>query len=196
MENTMEMMKGLLVKEEVEMTLEEVAEQYKITKSPTLLAAAFYNMYGLTNQVANKFWGVDKAEISSKSLITIDKALLQYEPGKAKFTTYYSVVLNNALRTHTQYLNTNARKTIHTAISQTELQESGFDIVYKGNDTYYNEIIANVQLDSNHLEYCKLLNAGYTNAEIVGKLKVSKMTLSNWRKVIQEKLCEQGLQFV
>ena len=192
---TLNMLSTLIIEETRDMTLEEIAKAYRENLNPSLLALAFEKTYKLIIYVSRNYYGLTNEDIASFALEKLDFSLQTYKIGQANFTTYFTTVLMNKFREETEALNTQKRKAIFFSDSYETMVENGYDLVAC---TIEDDIVYSLEeynLSVRELEYCNLIIADYSNAEISAKLGVSVMTLSNMRKKLREKLMPLALGF-
>lgn len=192
---TLNMLSTLIIEDTRDMSLEQIAEAYRESLNPSLLALAFEKTYKLIINISAKYYGLTDEDIASFSLEKLDFSLQTYKIGQANFTTYFTTVLMNKFREETEALNTQKRKAIFFSDSYETMVENGYDLVAC---TVEEDIVYSLEeynLSVRELEYCNLIIADYSNAEISAKLGVSVMTLSNMRKKLREKLMPLALEF-
>jgi len=192
---TLNMLSTLIIKDTRDMSLEQIAEAYRESLNPSLLALAFEKTYKLIIHVSTKYYGLTNEDIASFALEKLDFSLQAYKIGQANFTTYFTTVLMNKFREETEALNTQKRKAIFFSDSYETMVENGYDLVAC---TIEDDIVYSLEeynLSVRELEYCNLIIADYSNAEISAKLGVSVMTLSNMRKKLREKLIPLILEY-
>lgn len=192
---TLNTLSTLIIEDNRDMTLEQIAEAYRESLNPSLLALAFEKTFKLIIHVSAKYYGLTNEDIASFALEKLDFSLQTYKIGQANFTTYYTTVLMNKFREETEALNTQKRKAIFFSDSYETMVENGYDLVAC---TIEDDIVYSLEeynLSVRELEYCNLIIADYSNAEISAKLGVSVMTLSNMRKKLREKLMPLALEF-
>jgi len=192
---TLNTLSPLIIEDNRDMTLEQIAEAYRESLNPSLLALAFEKTFKLIIHVSAKYYGLTNEDIASFALEKLDFSLQTYKIGQANFTTYYTTVLMNKFREETEALNTQKRKAIFFSDSYETMVENGYDLVAC---TVEEDIVYSLEeynLSVRELEYCNLIIADYSNAEISAKLGVSVMTLSNMRKKLREKLMPLALEF-
>ncbi|MDD2287219.1 MAG: LuxR C-terminal-related transcriptional regulator [Bacteroidales bacterium] len=192
---TLNTLSPLIIEDNRDMTLEQIAEAYRESLNPSLLALAFEKVFKLIIHVSTKYYGLTNEDIASFALEKLDFSLQTYKIGQANFTTYFTTVLMNKFREETEALNTQKRKAIFFSDSYETMVENGYDLVAC---TVEEDIVYSLEeynLSVRELEYCNLIIADYSNAEISAKLGVSVMTLSNMRKKLREKLMPLALEF-
>lgn len=192
---TLNTLSPLIIEDNRDMTLEQIAEAYRESLNPSLLALAFEKVFKLIIHVSTKYYGLTNEDIASFALEKLDFSLQTYKIGQANFTTYFTTVLMNKFREETEALNTQKRKAIFFSDSYETMVENGYDLVAC---TVEEDIVYSLEeynLSVRELEYCNLIIADYSNAEISAKLGVSVTTLSNMRKKLREKLMPLALEF-
>lgn len=192
---TLNMLSTLIIEDTRDMSLEQIAEAYRESLNPSLLALAFEKTYKLIINISAKYYGLTDEDIASFSLEKLDICLQTYKSGQVNFSTYFTTVLMNKFREETEALNTQKRKALFFSDSYEVMVENGFDLVAC---TVEEDIVYSLEeynLSVRELEYCNLIIADYSNAEISAKLGVSVMTLSNMRKKLREKLMPLALEF-
>ena len=192
---TLNTLSTLIIEDNRDMTLEQIAEAYRESLNPSLLALAFEKTFKLIIHVSAKYYGLTNEDIASFALEKLDFSLQTYKIGQANFTTYFTTVLMNKFKEETEALNTQKRKAIFFSDSYETMVENGYDLVAC---TIEDDIVYSLEeynLSVRELEYCNLIIADYSNAEISAKLGVSVMTLSNMRKKLREKLMPLALEF-
>lgn len=195
MMTTLETLSTLITNETLKMTLEEIAAAYREDLNPSLLATAFAKTYKLIINISNRYYGLTQDDIASFSLEKLDFCLQTYNDDKAAFSTYFSTNLMNKFREETQYLNTQKRKVMFYSESYDAMVENGFDLESPEQVRETIDNLTSYGLTEKEMEYCNLILAGCSNAEISNMLGVSVMTLSNMRKKLREKLMPLALGF-
>ena len=193
---TLNTLSTLIIEETRVMSLEQIAETYRESLNPSLLALAFEKTYKLIINISAKYYGLTNEDIVSFSLEKLDICLQTYKSGQANFSTYFTTTLMNKFREETEALNTQKRKALFFSDSYEVMVENGFDLVAATCED--DEIVYSLQeydLTQREMEYCNLILADFSNAEISKTLGVSVMTLSNMRKKLREKLMPLALGF-
>jgi RNA polymerase sigma factor (sigma-70 family) len=193
---TLNTLSTLIIEETRVMSLEQIAEAYGESLNPSLLALAFEKTFKLIINISAKYYGLTNEDIASFSLEKLDLCLQTYKNGQANFSTYFTTTLMNKFREETEALNTQKRKALFYSDSYELMVENGYDLVACTIEE--DEIIYSLQeynLTPREMEYCNLILADCSNAEISKTLGVSVMTLSNMRKKLREKLMPLALGF-
>lgn len=193
---TLNILSTLIIEDTRHMTLEEIAEVYRESLNPSLLALAFEKTYKLIIHVSNNYYGLTDEDIASFSLEKLDLCLQTFKNGQANFSTYFTTNLMNKFREETQALNTQKRKVLFFSESYDLMVENGYDLVAATCEE--NDIIDTLNeydLTEKELQYCSLILCDWSNSEISKMLGVSVMTLSNMRKKLREKLLPLALEF-
>lgn len=194
MDRTLKTLTPLITPEYNNMTLEQLASIYETEGlSPSVLAAAFSKVYNLINNLSSEYFALSSQDVASYSLEILDYCLREYEPGKAKFSTYFTVILKSRLREETKSLFTYKRRANLFGDSLEYSMENGFDIAAPDissliEDEVFMEALKKYDLTERELRYCYLVVDGYKSGEIASLLKVSAMTLTNIRKSLRVKI--------
>lgn len=167
MKDTLEMMKNI-VKGQPRKSTEELITDYQKNKNGVILAYMYISNYGLITRVAEKWPKLDDADKASFCLQELDKALRNYKnTNKAKFATYFYKCFDNRLRTETEALMTDKRKT-NLYINSSECKDELLSNYYF-EDNYFEdeqELLNSYNLTTNEKTYCNLLMKGYKPREI------------------------------
>lgn len=193
---TLNMLSTLIIEDTRDMTLEQIAEAYRESLNPSLLALAFEKVFKLIIHVSTKYYGLTNEDIASFALEKLDFSLQTYKIGQANFTTYFTTVLMNKFREETEALNTQKRKALFFSDSYDVMVENGFDLVAATcEDDEIMDTLTQYKLTEKELQYCSLILNEWSNSEISKIMGVSIMTLSNMRKKLREKLMPLALEF-
>jgi RNA polymerase sigma factor (sigma-70 family) len=193
---TLNILSTLIIEDTRDMSLEQIAEAYRESLNPSLLALAFEKTYKLIINISAKYYGLTNEDIVSFSLEKLDMCLQTYISGQANFSTYFTTNLMNKFREETQALNTQKRKALFFSDSYEVMVENGFDLVavtYEEDEII--DTLTQYKLTDKELEYCSLILCDWSNAEISKMMGVSVMTLSNMRRKLREKLMPLALGF-
>jgi len=197
---TLNMLSTLIIDDTRDMSLEQIAEAYRESLNPSLLALAFEKTYKLIINISTKYYGLTNEDIASFSLEKLDICLQTYKQtyksGQVNFSTYFTTTLMNKFREETEALNTQKRKALFFSDSYEVMVENGFDLVAATcEDDEIMDTLTQYKLTEKELQYCSLILNGWSNSEISKMLGVSVMTLSNMRKKLREKLMPLALEF-
>ncbi len=193
---TLNMLSTLIIEDTRDMSLEQIAEAYRESLNPSLLALAFEKTYKLIINISAKYYGLTNEDIASFSLEKLDICLQTYKSGQANFSTYFTTTLHNKFREETQALNTHKRKAMFFSDSYEAMLEYGFDLVAATcEDDEIMDTLTQYKLTEKELQYCSLILNEWSNSEISKMMGVSIMTLSNMRKKLREKLMPLALEF-
>jgi len=193
---TLNMLSTLIIEDARDMSLEQIAEAYRESLNPSLLALAFEKTYKLIINISAKYYGLTNEDIVSFSLEKLDICLQTYKSGKANFSTYFTTTLMNKFREETEALNTQKRKALFFSDSYEVMVENGFDLVAATcEDDEIMDTLTQYKLTEKELQYCSLILNGWSNSEISKMMGVNVMTLSNMRKKLREKLMSLALGF-
>jgi RNA polymerase sigma factor (sigma-70 family) len=191
---TLNMLSNIIMKDTQDMTLEQIAEAYKESLNPSLLALAFKKTFKLIIYISKNYYGLTDEDIASFALEKLDTCLLTYKSDQASFSTYFTRTLHNKFREETQALNTQKRKAIFFSDSYEVMLEDGFDLIAcTMEEDDFIESLHEYNLTTKELQYCELILNGWTNKDISEKMEVSVMTLSNMRKKLRLKLAPIAL---
>ena len=193
---TLNMLSTLIIEDTRNMNLEQIAEAYRESLNPSLLALAFEKTYKLIINISAKYYGLTNEDIASFSLEKLDMCLQTYKSGQVNFSTYFTTTLMNKFREETEALNTQKRKALFFSDSYEVMVENGFDLVAATcEDDEIMDTLTQYKLTEKELQYCGLILNGWSNSEISKMMGVSVMTLSNMRKKLREKLMPLALEF-
>lgn len=193
---TLNMLSTLIIEDTRDMSLEQIAEAYRESLNPSLLALAFEKTYKLIINISAKYYGLTDEDIASFSLEKLDICLQTYKSGQVNFSTYFTKALMNKFREETEALNTQKRKVLFFSDSYEVMAENGFDLVAATcEDDEIMDTLTQYKLTEKELQYCSLILNGWSNSEISKMMGVSIMTLSNMRKKLREKLMPLALGF-
>jgi RNA polymerase sigma factor (sigma-70 family) len=193
---TLNMLSTLIIEDTRDMSLEQIAEAYRESLNPSLLALAFEKTFKLIMHVSKNYYGLTDEDIASFALEKLDDCLLTYKNGQASFSTYFTRTLHNKFREETEALNTQKRKALFFSDSYEVMVENGFDLVAATcEDDEIMDTLTQYKLTKKELQYCSLILNGWSNSEISKIMGVSVMALSNMRKKLREKLMPLALEF-
>jgi RNA polymerase sigma factor (sigma-70 family) len=193
---TLNMLSTLIIEDTRDMSLEQIAEAYRESLNPSLLALAFEKTYKLIINISAKYYGLTDEDIASFSLEKLDICLQTYKSGQVNFSTYFTTTLMNKFREETEALNTQKRKVLFFSDSYEVMVENGFDLVAATcEDDEIMDTLTQYKLTEKELQYCNLILNRWSNSEISKMMGVSIMTLSNMRKKLREKLMPLALGF-
>ena len=184
MYNTYKLLAPLMDYHYYDLSLEELAEEYKISSNSKILAVSFDKIYKIALVIKNQYWGLLEDDIASYCLQTLDTALKTYdEMYKTRFVTYFCKIFSNKLREETENLNRKKRKCI---------LESIHDLIDIGVEDTYNliEMLLPKTLTKNEYKLCLLESEGYSKKECAEILGVSRMTIHNWENSLKIKLAD------
>lgn len=184
MEETLKMMKLVLVGYEHNTSIKELLSDYKITYKPNILAYLFIKNYGIIYDISKKYTMLTDEDKASFCLQELDSCILNYSFDKGcEFITYFYSCFKNRLRTETEQLLTHIRYANYTC---TDLDSCMNLYEFDNNLELYDYI--NNNLTAREKEHCKLLYMGYTNKELAQINKVSVQYIYNINKKIGKKL--------
>ena len=190
---TLNLLSSIITDKTTTMTIEEIAEQYRESLNPSLLAAAFKKTFKLIITISNKYYGLNPDDIASFALEILDKCLQQYNPSRSGFTNYFIINLKFKFREETIALNADKRKSIFYSYSYETMVEDGFDLPTEMELDDIELLLKNYDLTPREMEYCKLVANDWTNKDIAAKFEVTPMRLSYIRKDLRKKLAPMSL---
>lgn len=171
------------------LSLEQLSSLYRQQKQDAIVAEAFERVKKMVIVNNRQYPYFETCDTISFALEQLEMCLLTYVPGsRNKFITYFCKVYKNKLRTETQYLFTDKRKTLRYTVNMTDLLNKGVDF---SDGKYVDDRILCLPntLTDREMQYCFLLATDYgSNQEIADHMKVTTMTLCNMRKSLRYKL--------
>ena len=192
MEETLEMMRGIITGKEKEINDQELIMQYQLYRCPNILAYFFTSNIGIIKRTNNLYPILNEEDKASFCLSEMDKCLLNFDIlQNTKFITYFIRCYKNKLRTETENLLTLKRKSIFYTENLEDVNLYNNDIEMED----INSILANYSLDTKEKHQCLLLNAGYTIKEIASILKLSTITIYARNKQIKQKILNSLINF-
>lgn len=197
---------------------EQIALDYQIDEDATKISYLYCKNIGLTLTVSDKFFGLTEDDISSYALEELHKAMLHYRPdGGAKLTTLYSRFLQNRLRTETQSLNYDKRKSNSNteSLEGTITESDGGDVRSTGMDGklgYEEPIFKEIELlmslskkeelSDNEYKYCEIIVSEISDitqvrdSEIAKRLDISSAAVHYIKKSLQKKIAIKGNNYL
>ena len=100
MQETLKMMKQIIIGNEKERSLQDLLTEYKINKSPNILAYFYVNNFGLILKVCNKYKNIVDEDKASYALQELDKCMLTYDETISNFSTFFSTCHNLFVVSH------------------------------------------------------------------------------------------------
>lgn len=183
MNETLKMMKTIITGKEKEKSVDDLIKDYQNSLNPSILAYFYIQNYGLILKISNKetYKQIDNDDKVSYCLQSLDKSLQTYDFNNKSFTSYFTTIFQNLLRTHNITNHYNNRKANLYKCSLDEIDELG---IYE--DDYLD--LDNYNLSSEEKEQCRLLVDGYTIKDISNMFKVSVQCVYQRNKKIRNKL--------
>lgn len=109
MNETLKMMKSILLGYEKELTFEELLNEYRQNLNPNFLAFMYVANYGVIYQTSRNYSMLSEDDKSSFCLQELDKALRTFDTSKdVKFITYFLCCYKNRLRTEIERLHSHS----------------------------------------------------------------------------------------
>lgn len=188
MQETLKMMKQIIIGNENERSLQDLITAYKINKSPNILAYFYVNNFGLILKVCNKYKNIVDEDKASYALQELDKCMLTYDETVSNFSTFFSTYLDNALITLSIKKSTDKRKIMYNEenIDSINLIDLGYEDNYNCFDI--DTFCKDNNLSNSESKQCKLLYNGYNIKEIAKKLNTSVQYCYQLNKNIKNKL--------
>jgi DNA-directed RNA polymerase specialized sigma24 family protein len=187
----------------------QVALQYQDEEDAILLSYVFCKHFGLTVTLTGKYFGLSQEDFASFALEELHKAMMHYRTdGGAKLTTLYSRFLNNRLRTETQFINYDKRKSNNMTESfdsnpaeSTETTDSSSHAEHIGySEDSFSEIellmsLADKgELTENEYRYCEIIIKEVTDvtqikdSEIASRLNLSSAAVHYIKERLRKKI--------
>lgn len=187
MNETLKMMKTLLLGYEKDIDLNELITEYSKNLNPNILAYAFITNFGVIYQTSKNYAMLDEEDKVSYCLQELDKCLCNYDSNKqCQFITYFLSCYKNRLRMETEQLLTQKRYANYIT-----------EDIYNYSEKLYDEkelsifSLADYDLTKDEVKHCELLDLGYTNKEIANILNISTQYVYKLNKKIGNKLLKQ-----
>lgn len=178
------MMKTIIMGKEKELTDRELIMIYKQNKAPNILAYMFISNFGMFEIISNKWSMLDETDKASFCLEEINKALMNFDLEKnIKFSTYIFTCFNNRLRSETELINCQKRKSL---LFSTECDDNTAQTELAFEDV--NLILEEYKLNENEKQQCILTSAGYTLKEMTKMLNKTTRQLTYSNLKIREKI--------
>lgn len=192
MQETLKMMKSILIGKESKVDEKKLIIEYKENLSPNILAYFYCDNFGIIYKTSKLYSLLSDEDKASFCLQELDKCLQNYNiNGDAKFITYFIKCYKNRLRTEIQSLNYNKRK---INILNDELNENIEDYEFEITDT--NLILNEYNLTSQEKEFCKLRNNGYKLYEISNIFNLSLPRINQINHIIKQKILNSSIDFI
>ena len=201
MQQTYKLFKSIADKQFQQYTDLELCNMYKsedFFNDPRILATMFIRHYGFIHMMGSQFVG-DSDDFVSMCTELLDKSIKKFESGHGTFITYYGKVLKNAIINHKIFMSTYKNKSMTESINiestinddSSTIQDLGsyFNLCEEDKNfenIEYLEYLNSLPLKPKYKKYCILLYKGYSNPDISKYLKVSTVSLCNWRKHIRK----------
>lgn len=192
MEETLKMMKSILLGKEGKASENELINEYQQKLSPNILAYFYVNNFGLIINISNNYKIIIDEDKASFCLQELDKCLQNYDlSNDTKFITYFITCYKRRLYAEVQMLNHKIRKAnmFCEDINELEISKST-DLIT--DDDY---ILSSYNLTNEEIKQCKLLNMGYTIKEIASILKLAPITIYKRNDKIKQKILNLNINF-
>lgn len=184
MEETLEMMRSIVVGYEKDMSLCKLLLEYQEHQTPNILAFLFVQNYGLIVNISKKYNLLGEPDIASFSLQELDKCALHYdETIGAQFNTYFCACLKNRLRHEQQFLTTDLKFANYNIVDIGEYMDLPDD-----NFSFDVFDLNNHDLTNEEKKQCNLILDGYSHKEIANMFGLSVQAIYYRNKIIGKKL--------
>lgn len=193
MEETLKMMREILIGKEKGIDEKELINEYKKDLQPNILAYFYSNNFGVIYSTSNLYPILTEEDKASFCLQELDKCLLNFDNNyDVKFITYFIRCYKNRLRMETEQLNTQKRKIIinYTPVHEVEEKIYTEDLLQD-----INILLEDYNLTDLEKLQCKLLNAGYSMKEIGKLLKQATITIYKRNDNIKKKILNSNINF-
>lgn len=159
MEETLKMMKQIIVGYEGGKDIEELIVEYKNNYSPNILAYLFQKYYKLIFNTGSLYPLINSDDLASYALQELNNCIISYDKSKnANLSTYFIKCFKNRLQSETQTLNYNYKKAMNNYYSLDELNNN---IQYFDDYFDINEFTKEKNLTPLQSKCCRLLSEGY-----------------------------------
>lgn len=139
--------------------LDEITIEYQSTRDVVNFAYVFCKLFPYTKTQVDKYFYLTDSDKASFAVEELDKAMLDFKLGQgAKIQTFYSRYLNNRLRSETQLLSHQKRKTNNSCESYEafmEIRQGYIEQGYKNSE--FIEMLRHMNLTDNELKYCHII---------------------------------------
>lgn len=187
MNETLKMMKSILLGYERELTFNKLLNEYQQQFRPNYLAYMFVDNYGVIYQTSQCYSMLTDEDKSSFCLQELDKCLHSFDITKqVKFITYFLTCYKNRLRTETEKLFLNTNRVNHITNNIDDYRD-----ILQYTDNYDILDLKNYNLSASQILQCDLIEKGYSFKEIAKLLGVSVQYIYQQNKNISKKI--QGL---
>lgn len=184
MNETLKMMKSIILGYEKNLTLEELLTEYKQTLKPNILAYLFVKNFGGIYNIGKNYTMLTEDDKISFCLQELDLCIHRYSFNRnCSFITYFFSCYKNKLRMEEQQLLTDIRYSNYV----TENIDNCLNLCDNTNNFEVYDYINNC-LTEKEVKHCKLLYMGYTNKELSSMFKVSVQHIYQINKKIGKKL--------
>lgn len=191
MQETLKMMKSILIGGEDKSNENELIGLYKENKFPNILAYFFVKNYSLLQNVCSMYNLLTDEDKASFCLQELDKCLCNFDSNKnIKFTTFFIKYVRNRLNSENLTLIYNMHKIMNNISSLEDNQDS---ISNELDIENLNILLEEYKLTNIEKIQCNLINQGYKLYEIANMFGISKQTVSARNKKIKQKILDYTL---
>ena len=186
MEETLKMMKSIIIGGLEQITEKELIIQYKETKNPSVLAYFYVQHFGAIKTIANNYMLLSSEDKASFCLQELDKALLNFNTeNNNQFLSYFYICYKNRLRTELESEMTYKRRIQYVAGEYDEEYQGNTNEISLQDEDY---ILSQYNLTTDEKRQCRLLNMGYNFKEIAKILGFTPLTISIRTQKIRQKI--------
>lgn len=177
-----------------EKDLDKAALAYQDTQDPVILAYVFCKSFPLIVNQANKYFYLTDSDKASFAVEELHRAMMDFQLNKgAKVQTFYSRYLNNRLRSETQALDMDKRKSNNVAESYEAVVEikSAYDELGYDNVDFVDLLETAFNLSENELKYCKIVmnnTLDVMDSDVAKVIGVSPAAIHYMKKSLAKKL--------
>ncbi len=184
MNETLAMMKSILLGYENDITFEQLLNEYRRHLNPNYLAYLYISNYGVIYQTSRNYSMLNEDDKASFCLQELDKCLHTFDTTKeVKFITYFLVCYKNRLRTESEKLSLNINKANYVTSNLEDYKD-----ILQYDDVYDVLDLGNYNLSNSQLLQCRLIEQGYSFKEIAKLLNVSIQYIYQQNKNISKKI--------
>lgn len=193
MRETLKMMKSILTGKESKANEKELIEKYQEYLLPNILAYFYVNNYGIISNTSRLYPLLLDEDKASFCLQELDRCLLSYDFSTCnKFITYFIKCYKNKLRTETETMMTQKRKSIFSTANFADYEES---LLIEDNIENIDLVLNNYNLKTIDKKQCKLAYMGYNFKEISLIFNQAPITIYKRNQKIKEKIKKYYINF-
>lgn len=188
MYKTLQNLQNLIDPKMRSLSLDEIAQSYRASLNPSLLALAYEKTFPLLLQTGQRYFGLTLEDLASYALQELDYSLISYKPGKGSFLSYSLKVYSNRLREATIENNQHKRKAnFYCDDWETSVACSGATDANM-QDAELRECLKQCKLTERQFTYCQYVMEGWTSRCIADVMGITPQRMSQMRSSIRKKL--------